>query len=145
MTDMSHVPRIRASLRALLVVGLCCVAGAGVASASTGSAARLVTDADSGHTVTVQRGATIRLVLHSTYWRVHGSSRPSVVAGAGAPRYDATRGGVAGSGRGTVTVTYRALARGRATLTASRSACGEALRCTPAQGTYSVTIVVRSR
>src|SRR3974390_3244106 len=122
-----------APLRAALAVVLVCVAGAGAACGSTIPPPRVVSDADNGHSVTVRRGAIIRLVLHSTYWRPHGSSAPSVVAVSGAPKYVAQSGGIAGSGNGTVTETLRALTAGRARVSASRLSCGEALRCRPAQ------------
>jgi len=101
-----------APLRAALAVVLVCVAGAGAACGSTITPPRVVSDADNGHSVTVRRGAIIRLVLHSTYWRPHGSSAPSVVAVSGAPKYVAQSGGIAGSGNGTVTETLRALTAG---------------------------------
>ena len=98
-----------APLRAALAVVLVCVAGAGAACGSTITPPRVVSDADNGHSVTVRRGAIIRLVLHSTYWRPHGSSAPSVVAVSGAPKYVAQSGGIAGSGNGTVTETLEAI------------------------------------
>jgi hypothetical protein len=130
---------------AALALVVCAVAGAGVAWASAAASPRLLSDADNGHTVTVSVGTTLRLVLRSTYWRMGGSSAPSVVAVSGSPRYASPPGGIAGSGNGTVTETFRALRRGRARLSASRFACGEALRCTPSQGSFSVVVVVSAQ
>jgi hypothetical protein len=144
MSDMRQT-RTGASVRALLALVICCVAGTGVACGSTTTSPRLLSDTDNGHTVTVSRGTSVRLVLHSTYWTLRGSSTPSVVAVSGPPTYASRPGGVPGSGTGTVTETLRALAPGRAKLSASRLSCGEALRCRPDQGSYSVTIVVASR
>jgi hypothetical protein len=45
-------------------------------------------------------------------------------------------------GCGTVTAVFRAVAPGSATITASRTTCGEALLCTGSAGAYEVTIVV---
>jgi len=145
MGAMDRAGPTSTSLRAALALLVCCVAGVGVACGSTVTSPRQLSDADNGHTVTVRSATNIRLVLHSTYWTLHGSSAPSVVAVSGRPKYAAQSGGIAGSGDGTVTETLRARAPGRATLTASRLSCGEALRCRPAQGSYSVTIVVTSR
>jgi hypothetical protein len=41
-----------------------------------------------------------------------------------------------------VTVTYQAVGGGQATISAARTSCGEALRCTGNQGSYSVLVVV---
>jgi hypothetical protein len=42
-----------------------------------------------------------------------------------------------------VRTSFLALAPGTAVITASRTTCGEALRCTASQRHFSVTIVVR--
>jgi hypothetical protein len=131
-------------VRAALGLVIFCVAGCVVACGSTTTASGPLSDIDNGHTLTVSTGATLSLVLHSTYWTFGGSSAPSVVAVSGSAMYSPRQGGVPGSGNGTVTETLRALAPGRATLSASRMSCGEALRCGPGQGSYSVVIVVTS-
>ncbi len=77
---------------AALALVVCAVAGAGVAWASAAASPRLLSDADNGHTVTVSVGTTLRLVLRSTYWRMGGSSAPSVVAVSGSPRYASPSG-----------------------------------------------------
>jgi hypothetical protein len=136
--------RRRAWHGATLALVVCAAAGAGVAWASPAASPRLLSDADNGQTVAVSVGTTLRLVLHSTYWRMGASSARSVVAASGSPRYASRPGGVAGSGNGTVTETFRALRRGRARLSASRFSCGEALRCTPSQESFSVVVVVRA-
>jgi hypothetical protein len=45
-------------------------------------------------------------------------------------------------GCGTVTAVFHALKPGQATISASRTTCGEALLCTGSAGAYEVTIVV---
>jgi hypothetical protein len=45
-------------------------------------------------------------------------------------------------GCGTVTATFRGLRGGQATISASRTTCGEALLCTGSAGAFEVTIVV---
>jgi hypothetical protein len=137
--------RRRARSGAALALIACAAAGAGATWASAAASPRLLSDTDNSQTVTVSVGTTLRLVLHSTYWRMGGSSAPTVVAVSGPPRYASRRGGIAGTGIGTVTETFRALRRGRTRLSASRLSCGEALRCTPSQGSYSVVVVVRAR
>ena len=49
---------------------------------------------------------------------------------------------VAGMGCGTVSLKFKAINKGISTVNASRTSCGEALRCTPAQSSYYVTIKV---
>jgi hypothetical protein len=127
---------------AALALVLCAVAGATVTLASAATSPRTVSDGANGQSVTVRVGTTLRLVLHSTYWRMLGSSAPSVLAIAGSPRYASRPGGVAGSGEGTVTATFTARRPGHARLSAYRASCGEALRCTPSRGSFSVEVVV---
>jgi hypothetical protein len=103
-----------------------------------------VTDADNGGTVAVAVGGTVTAVLHSTYWQFDPPSDPAVLRAQGpqttspAPRGTCVPGG----GCGTVTATFRALRPGRSLITAERTSCGEALRCTGGAGHFSVTVVV---
>ena len=103
-----------------------------------------VLEGDNGRTVAVSVGSEVALDLKSTYWQVAGSSDPAVLALVSGPTVSAAAMGtcVPGGGCGTVVATFRALAPGRAVITASRTTCGEAMRCTGADGAYEVTIVV---
>ena len=117
---------------------------ASVATSPSAGPSTVLRDADRGRTVTVHVGTTIELVLASTYWQVHPSSDAAVVAGtvAAVVSPDPLNGCVPGQGCGTVTAMFRAVASGTAALSATRAACGEALRCTGDAGTYTVTVVV---
>jgi hypothetical protein len=103
-----------------------------------------VGDGDDGRTVVMSVGSVVTLVLESTYWQVEVGSSPAVLALISGPSVSAGAMGtcVPGAGCGTATAAFRALAPGRATITASRATCGEALRCTGTDGTYKVTVVV---
>jgi hypothetical protein len=103
------------------------------------------TEVNNGSTVTVSVGSEVTLELASTYWQVGDSSDPAVLALVSGPTASAAAMGacVPGGGCGTVMAAFRALAPGRATITASRTTCGEAMRCTGADGAYEVTVVVR--
>jgi hypothetical protein len=92
----------------------------------------------------VSVGATVKLVLHNIYWTVHDSPDPSVLTMAGRPVYSVAGAVkcVPGTGCGTVTATFKALARGSALISASRTSCGEALQCTGGTGLFEVTVVV---
>lgn len=102
-------------------------------------------DDDNGTTIKLARGATIVVVLNSTYWQFPTPASPTtVLAPVGsvvtAPAPIGTC--VPGAGCGTVTATYQAVGPGQATITASRTTCGEALQCTGSAGSYHVTVDV---
>lgn len=102
-----------------------------------------VSEPDNGSTVSVPAGTTLTLVLHSTYWTIDPSSNPAVLAERGSPTVDPqTQGCVPGQGCGTVTARFGAVAAGTATISAHRSSCGEALRCTPDQSSYRILVRV---
>jgi plastocyanin len=101
-----------------------------------------VADADNGKTVHVPQGSTVRVVLGSTYWTVQDGSNHQVLALQGAPTVLPSGGCVPGQGCGTVTATFRALAAGTSVITASRTTCGEALRCTGSEGSYRIVVIV---
>ena len=101
-------------------------------------------EANNGQTLTVSVGATVKLVLHNIYWTVDDSSHPSVLALVGPPVYSGAGSikCIPGTGCGTVTATFKAVAQGSALISASRTSCGEALQCPGGAGTFEVTVVV---
>lgn len=101
-------------------------------------------EADNGGTLTLRPGGTLVVVLHSTYWQFNPPSNPAVVSSEGRPASSPAPMGscVPGEGCGTVTARFRALTPGRSTVSAGRTSCGEALRCTGNAGSWSVTVVV---
>jgi hypothetical protein len=112
---------------------------------SAGTAAVVnVGDKDKGHTVTVHQGQRVALVLTGGYWQVAGSSAPAVVRQDGAPSYLSPSPASCAPGMGCrpQETDFTALSVGTATLTASRTSCGEARPCTAGQGSYRVTISV---
>ena len=129
-------------MRAGLGLVICCVAGCVAACGSTSTAPKQLSETHNGHTLTMRTGATFTVALHSTYWTFGDSRAPSVLAVSGSPTYSNLPGDVAGSGSGTVSESLRTIAPGRATLSASRMSCGEAMRCGPGQKSYAVVIVV---
>jgi hypothetical protein len=104
----------------------------------------LLSEAANGTTATAAVGATITVVLHSTYWMFAPISPPVLAADGGpTPRPgDGCGATVPGSGCGTVTLVVRAAAPGTGAVSAARTSCGEALRCSPAQSAWAVTIRV---
>ena len=101
-----------------------------------------VTDAASGRSVSLRVGQRLRVVLRSTYWEFAAPSAPAVLAADGPATLMADKGCVPGGGCGTVTQDFVARAAGRAVVAASRSSCGEALACTPAQSRFTLTVTV---
>lgn len=99
---------------------------------------------DNGKSIAVTVGSQVTLVLHNTYWQVQGSSDPAVLAMVTGP---VTTGAgpiacIPGTGCGTVTAVFRAATPGTATVSASRTSCGEALRCVGGAGSFEIKVVV---
>jgi len=103
-----------------------------------------VDESNNGQAVTLRPGDHLTAVLHSTYWQFDAPSDSGVVSADGDPVYagGGPKCGPPGSGCGTVTVRYTAGHDGRAVVSASRTSCGEAMRCTPAQSRWSVSVNV---
>ena len=107
----------------------------------------VVRDDANGKTVPARAGDRIELILSSSYWRVTGSSAPSVLRQDGPPvllSKPSSCPDIPGLGCVPVRADFTALTDGKAVITASRSVCGEALPCEPDQTRFTVIIVVRS-
>jgi len=111
-----------------------------------GSGVRTLDDSANGTTVTISPGERFQVTLASTYWTFDPPSNATVLVpqggqqtspGSSCPPYP-------GSGCGTATQVYTAEARGTAVVSAHRTSCGEALRCTGSQGSFTLTVVVRT-
>lgn len=94
-----------------------------------------------GTTVRVPTGTLVVVRLHSTYWSTPAGSDPQVLAPSGGGTIPA---GTCPPGRGCGTSSARFTARrpGTAHITARRTSCGEAMRCSPGQERYEVTVTV---
>ena len=94
-------------------------------------------------TVRVVVGRNVQVLLHSSYWTDFGSSQPAVVRADGSARMlPTTQTCMPGGGCNPVVATFTAMSAGTAVLSASRTSCGEALRCSPGNSHYRVTIIV---
>jgi hypothetical protein len=104
----------------------------------------VLTEDDQGRTVAVNVGATITVVLHSTYWSPASTSSAAIVGPLAPPTVAPASPGTClpGIGCGTVTSTFVARAPGDAVLTATRTVCGEALNCKDADKLWSVDLRV---
>jgi hypothetical protein len=154
--------RFRGAVAVVALVGAVLLAGCGSDGGSTGSAAPgstppstpastrapgqtvAIGEAANGTTVTLPKAGRLAVTLHNTYWQLADPADPKVLVVASAPaaRPDPTCRSIPGTGCGTVTAVYAAGTAGTTTLAAHRDTCGEALRCTPAQSDWSVTVHV---
>lgn len=113
------------------------------------AANQIISESSNHKTVKVTLGSTFTVQLHSTYWNFDSLKGKSIKA-IGTTKVAPIMPGpnapagcqVAGMGCGTVSLKFKAINKGISTVNASRTSCGEALRCTPAQSNYYVTIKV---
>jgi hypothetical protein len=136
---------VLAMTSALLAVAGCASSPGSAGSRPTGPAhpAVVLDEHANQSTVRVVLGNRVELLLHSSYWTNFGSSRSAVVRADGPVRImPTTLKCVPGGGCNPVQATFTAVTVGTAVLSASRTSCGEALRCGPANSHYHVTIVV---
>jgi len=114
--------------------------------AAGGATVIVVRNGANGRAVSARAGDRIKLILSSSYWHVTGSSAPKVLRQDGPPRLlsrPSSCTDIPGLGCTPVQADFTALTDGKAVITASRSACGEALRCKPDQTRFTVIVVVR--
>jgi LPXTG-motif cell wall-anchored protein len=126
------------SISATLALTLGGPALAGHAQALAGTA--VSADDTSDHkAVTLHPGDLLTVTLHSPGWNIdapHGAALRS--RGEQTVKLDRPGPGAPG----TASRSFTAVAPGDATVTASRNSCGEALRCTPEQAGYVLTVHV---
>lgn len=138
-------PELAGLLGLMLLLAGCAVGPGGVPSGSSPTPTNTaISEADNGHTVTIAVGSEITLQLGNTYWQIEPSSDPAVLALVSGPTASGAvpSACLPGMGCGSVTATFRGLTEGQATISASRTTCGEALLCTGSAAAYEVTIVV---
>ncbi|SEM31764.1 hypothetical protein [Streptacidiphilus jiangxiensis] len=119
--------------------------GATTPASATGSAAVVVHNADKGRTITLHTGQTLEVVLTGGYWPAPVSSSEAVLKASGAPSYlspSPSHGCPPGVGCRPQQTDFTAVAPGTATVSATRTNCGEAMRCTDANGKFTITVTV---
>lgn len=144
--------RLMALVVAVSAVSIMTSAGCGTTPSRTGGPGAggpvviVVHDDANGKAVSAKAGDRIELILSSSYWHVIGSSAPRVLRQDGPPVLlprPRRCPDIPGLGCIPVRANFTALADGKAVITASRSSCGEALRCKPGQTRFAVIVVVR--
>jgi predicted secreted protein len=118
------------------------------AAAPSGGVPTTVTaaEADNGRTLRLSVGDELVVRLSSTYWEFTTPPGGGAVMSLGPQNVIASAPGagcVPGAGCGTVTARFRAVAPGGQTISANRTSCGEAMRCTGAEGSYRLYLVVQ--
>ena len=151
--SFSRCHRMTAVVAAVIAASIMTSAGCGTAAshasgpAAGGPTVIVVHDDANGKAVSTRAGDRIELILSSSYWRVTGSSAPSVLRQNGPPvllSRPKSCPGIPGLGCIPVRADFTALTDGKAVITAERSTCGEALRCKPDQTRFSVIVDVRT-
>ena len=151
--SVARCHRLTAVVVAVMVVSIMTSAGCGTAASRAsgpvagGPRVIVVRDDANGKAVSTGAGDRIELILSSSYWRVTGSSAPSVLRQDGPPMLlsrPKSCPDIPGLGCIPVRADFTALTDGKAEITAERSACGEALRCKPDQTRFTVIVDVRN-
>jgi hypothetical protein len=144
----------RVAIAASLLLAACGSSGAnapgrGGTSATSGATSPppsphtvVVTKLQNHTVVPIRVGDVLKVRLDSTYWRF-GTPSGSELRSTAKPSYAPNRDCVPGGGCGTVTAEYEAVRAGTAAVRASRTVCGEVVRCLPPERTFTVTIVIR--
>mgnify|MGYP000712203332 CR=1 FL=1 len=107
----------------------------------TNAQAVIVSEGQKGKVLQVKVGDDVEVLLHSTYWTIKDPDAKLLKPLMTQPKVTPDFKGVPGSGSGTVEMRYRVLAGGTVKIIASRTSCGEAMRCTGSNGAFETTIV----
>lgn len=133
----------------ILFVGVIALLGLGLASAQAVTTTS-ISEKNASKTVVVKLGSRVVLSLHSMYWQLSVPAKSSSLTSKGAPSLKPILPGpkapagcrIAGSGCGTQTWVFTAGKVGLTHLVASRTTCGEAMKCTGANGRFTVSVKV---
>ena len=113
-----------------------------------GPAVIVMHDDANGKTVSLGVGDSLELILSSSYWNVTGSSAPHVLRQVGPAALLPRPSGcpeIPGLGCIPLRAVFTAVTDGKAIITASRSVCGEALRCVGRSTRFTLTVIVRNQ
>ena len=107
-----------------------------------------ISEPANGKSYSVKPGTSILVTLHSTFWNFQsspnltGSETPTMTAIMPGPTAPANCQ-LPGMGCGTVVWRFKAGKSGKAQFVATRTSCGEALRCTAKQSKYLVNFRIK--
>jgi hypothetical protein len=126
---------------AFSIAGLIGISAVASAAPYPRPAELIVTNADNGQTVNLFAGQRLSVSLDSTYWRFDSTNYRPVLSTMGQPQYQTDPSALPGSGKGVAIEQFKAKTAGQVTVSAHRNACGEAMRCVPAQN-FQVYVIV---
>lgn len=135
--------------RAAVLVSVLVLLGVGINSVQATTITSL-SEKNASKTVVVKLKSQVELTLHSMYWQLTVPAKSSSLTSKGQPILkpifpspSAPAGcRIAGSGCGTQTWVFTATKVGITHLVATRTTCGEAMRCTSATGRFTVKVTV---
>ncbi|MEI6867265.1 MAG: protease inhibitor I42 family protein [Actinomycetes bacterium] len=141
---MKTKTRVRVSLTLGMALVLFAFSGANAATT------KALSESYANKVVTVKLGTPITLTLHSMYWQLQPMKSGAALATSGAPILKpvapgpkAPAGcGVPGTGCGTQLWKFKTVKVGTTQIMATRTSCGEALRCVPPNDRFSLTVKV---
>ena len=94
--------------------------------------------------VTLSRGEHLVVTMETTYWQIHRPSGRAIRSfGAPVTHRMINCQHLVGSGCGTVVETFVAIASGLSVISANRTSCGEAIRCSLDNATWRAMVHVR--
>jgi len=143
LRSVSHLAPVVISLASFAAFTVATPAGATKAAPTVA-----LNESSNAHTLNVGVGTHLNLTLHSTYWTLATTKLAPYLKQVGTTSVVgvAPNGGghcVPGQGCGTVSAHFVAAHPGTVHLRATRTSCGEAMKCSPAQSLWTVTIQVR--
>ena len=131
-------------MKLVLLLTAAALVGTAAPAQATTWPTRHLDDRNNHGTVSVHVGQTVELTLASTYWTIgapSGTALGAVGPERKTPNY--TKPGChGGTGCGTDVRDFKAVRTGTSGISATRSTCGEALRCSDAQSRFFVTVHV---
>jgi hypothetical protein len=106
-----------------------------------------ISESNNGQKIQVLVGTILKITLHSTYWGVSSTSNLKLIGTPQISPITPSQSAPAncqhpGTGCGTVIWSFKAMKRGTAAFSATRTSCGEALRCTSDQILFKVRLNV---
>ena len=134
----------QSKLKALVLVVLLILG----TSNSVAATAKTISEAENGKTISVKSGTAVTIELQSTFWDGAKTKnlvqvKPSEIAPVTPSPTAAVGCQHPGSGCGTIKWFYKAVKKGLATFTATRTSCGEVLQCTPENSNFKVKFLVK--
>lgn len=120
-------------------------------ASSNAATLKVATFSNNNQTLKVSVGQSFRVTLDSTYWEFSNAFNKKVLSSNNKPSITLIQPGPTapqgcqhpGSGCGSISFLYTVKSAGTTVITATRSSCGEAIQCTPANSKFKLTILAK--